>query len=583
MFVLQNMDVKEKRKYGQWSEQDMQAAIRVFRSGKIGYNEVCRQYRIPKPTFRRHLKSYNSHANEGKKIIGRSCIFSEEIEADLEKHILKLESIFFGITITDIRKAAFAFAERKRLKHNFNTTKEMAGKKWFYAFMRRHPQLSLRQPESTSIARCRGFNRANVTEFFDILEKVVDENGLTALNIFNVDETGFSTVQKRCQKIVAKKGKSQVGVVASGERGVNTTFVCCTSPSGQYVAPMLIFKRKRMAPDLGEGAPPGSIVEISDTGYINADLFLTWLKHFIAAVKPTTENKILLILDGHTTHSRNLAAIELARENGVILLQLPGHTTHRLQPLDVAIFKPLQVYYDQAIEKWLRQNPGRAVTQFQVARFIGEAYGRAASIANAANGFRRCGIWPVDRNVFTDADFVAQDDLQTEQIIVVEKGDENNDSEDEDDIPVAVLMRQQKTRTASPTPQDISFEDILPIPDLINSNKVNSRAGKRAQTARVLTTTPYKEELEAKKSEVKGKQRNQVKRKIGQTEQNTQKKKRDDVVNAVIEVNEDEWLCSLCGECKVEDMVRCDVCHLWAHQLCANIENDLCYICDKCI
>lgn len=338
-----------------------------------------------------------------------------------------------------------------------------------------------------------------------------------------------------------------------------------------------------MAPDLSEGAPPGSIVEMSDTGYINSDLFVIWLKHFIAAVKPTTENKVLLILDGHSTHSRNLTAIELARENGIILLQLPGHTTHRLQPLDVAIFKPLQVYYDQAVEKWLREHPGRTITQYHVARLIGEAYGRAASIANATNGFRRCGIWPVDRNVYTDADFVAQDDLHTELSVEVEKRNENNGSEDEDDMPLDVLVRQQKIKATSPTLQDVSFEDILPIPDL-RGNKI-SRTGKQAQIAKVLTTTPYKEELEAKKSGVEEKRRRQIKRKIGQTEKiNSKNKKLDHSNNApIIEIHEEEWLCFLCGECKVENMLKCDVCQLWAHELCANVQSDTCYICDKCV
>ncbi|CAH2000933.1 unnamed protein product [Acanthoscelides obtectus] len=132
---------------------------------------------------------------------------------------------------------------------------------------------------------------------------------------------------------------------------MNTTFVCCAVAAGQYVAPMVIFKRKRIAPELADRAPPGSLIEISDTGYINVDLFVTWLKHFVAAIEPSKEDRVLLVLDGHTTHSRNLAAIEMARENGVIILQLPGHTTHRLQPLDVAVFKPFQVYYDQSVEK----------------------------------------------------------------------------------------------------------------------------------------------------------------------------------------------------------------------------------------
>ncbi|CAH1973506.1 unnamed protein product [Acanthoscelides obtectus] len=164
---------------------------------------------------------------------------------------------------------------------------------------------------------------------------------------------------------------------------------------------MVIFKRKRMVPELADGAPPGSLVEISDTGYTNADLFVTWLQHFIAAVTPSKEDRVLLVLDGHTTHSRDLAAIEMARENGVIILQLPGHTTHRLQPLDVAVFKPFQVHYDQSVEKWLREHPGRTIGQFQVARLTGEGYGKAACVANAISGFKKCGIWPVDRNVFT--------------------------------------------------------------------------------------------------------------------------------------------------------------------------------------
>ena len=78
--------------------------------------------------------------------------------------------------------------------------------------------------------------------------------------------------------------------------------------------------------------------------------------------------KVLLLLDGHTTHSRNLDACSFARDNGIILLQLPGHTTHRLQPLDVAFFGPLQKYFVQAQETFLRQNKGDKIYQTQIAK-----------------------------------------------------------------------------------------------------------------------------------------------------------------------------------------------------------------------
>jgi hypothetical protein len=92
----------------------------------------------------------------------------------------------------------------------------------------------------------------------------------------------------------------------------------------------------------------------------------------------------------------------LARENGVILLSLPAHTTHRLQPLDVGFLKPLPVYFNQAWDKWMRQQPMRKITQFQISELLGNSYGRAASVANAVTGFARTGVWPVDPNVFQD-------------------------------------------------------------------------------------------------------------------------------------------------------------------------------------
>jgi hypothetical protein len=76
------------------------------------------------------------------------------------------------------------------------------------------------------------FNNENISQFFDILEKLVDENQIDALRIYNLDESRFTTVHKKSPKVTALRGKHQVGSISSGERGVTTTSVCCTSAAG---------------------------------------------------------------------------------------------------------------------------------------------------------------------------------------------------------------------------------------------------------------------------------------------------------------------------------------------------------------
>lgn len=72
------------------------------------------------------------------------------------------------------------------------------------------------------------------------------------------------------------------------------------------------------------------------------DFFVKWMRHFVAFVNASVTNKVLLILDGHSSH-KNLEALEFAKANGVILLCLPPHSTHRMQPTDVSFFGPLKI------------------------------------------------------------------------------------------------------------------------------------------------------------------------------------------------------------------------------------------------
>jgi len=65
-------------------------------------------------------------------------------------------------------------------------------------------------------------------------------------------------------------------------------------------------------------------------------------------------------------------------------------------------YGPLKTYFNQETTKWLKNHPGRAVTQFQVSGLINVAYGKAATAGIAINGFRQTGIVPFNPDIFPD-------------------------------------------------------------------------------------------------------------------------------------------------------------------------------------
>ena len=134
-------------------------------------------------------------------------------------------------------------------------------------------------------------------------------------------------------------------------------------------------------------SPNGTIGVSTKSGWINEETFSKWFDHFLQQIQPKMRLKpVVLIMDGHTSHTKNLLIIEKARANNVILLSFPSHCTHRMQPLDVSFFKSLKNYYDKEVQCWLRRHPGRPVTDSQIAELFSTAYGYAASVGNAVSG-----------------------------------------------------------------------------------------------------------------------------------------------------------------------------------------------------
>jgi hypothetical protein len=168
----------------------------------------------------------------------------------------------------------------------------------------------------------------------------------------------------------------------------------------------MIIPRKRMNNKLFSGAPTGTLKQISETGYLNSELFLEWLNHFVAHVKPSSDDPVLLIVDSHPSCC-SPAAVLFCKDHHITLLTLPPHAIHKLQPLDKGFFGPLKTAYASDVEKCLVNHPGQGVTLFHVSGLFRAAYSKMATVAKAEKTFAATGIFPFNPDATIEDEFAS--------------------------------------------------------------------------------------------------------------------------------------------------------------------------------
>lgn len=586
---------KRKTQQASWDVTTMKLAMEE--AGKTSVRNAAKRYGINLSTLQRHIKK-----GSAEKSLGRfRCVFTEEQETELIEYLFHMDNLFYGLNKQEFCCLAFEYAKANNIPHPFK--QNTAGDDWYKCFRIRHPEVTLRQPEPTSVARARGFNRPQVERFFNLLEEQIDKHKVDATRIYNVDETGIQTTSNRPPKVLSKTGKKQVGVISSVERGKLTTIVCCCNAAGGFIPPFMIFGRKRMQERLLDGSPPGTEAVCTENGWISGPTFLDWLRHFVAMTRPTQDKKVILIMDNHSSH-KYLPALDYASKNHVIFISLAPHTTHRTQPLDRCIYGPLKSYFEQAVSVFQRNHVGRIISQYDVAKLFGEAYLKAASPQNAVKGFKSTGIWPTNRFIFTDDDYLPA--------TMTDRPEAPNES----DIPTSAQIIEDSNEKSAPVDEAFSKQSALTVnPDQAKTKKVTpmdirptpkqtapkTSRKRKLQKAEILTSTPIKEqqrEIELKKQKVPMKK---LQKKVSKNKSTTKGNKKATAstsgkkktvpsrktTTGPKQASEEDVVCFLCQQKYTdppdEDWIKCDDCQCWVHEACTGYSGIGAYYCDLCL
>lgn len=517
----------KKRTNRTFSEEAMAQALSSVLNDNMSIRKSAQLHGVTKSRLYDYVKKTKVEGADNIKLVPTfrvRQVFSEEMEKSLSSYLIKCSNMFYGMQPKQVRKLAFEFAMQNKLKVPSTwTDRKIAGRDWFSGFLYRNSNLSIRRPEATSLARMTSFNKTNINEFFDKLESLYRRNNFTATEIYNLDEvskyanpkyfleftnisyssqTGITTVQ-RVQRVVGKKGQHQIGQVTSRERGELVTQVGIICASGAALPPVWVFPRKRydenrMMKGLTQTGAQGLVHK---SGWMTCENFILVLEHLVKHSHCSVQHKILLILDNHSSHI-SIEAIDFCRNNGICMLTLPPHTSNKTQPLDRTVFGPFKTCFNQNADGWMMANPGQTLSIFDLPPLCALAWDRAATPINIKSGFRCTGIWPYDRNIFSDEDFLSS--FVTDRSMNKENrpmNDEGRSVNNEADPNIAgPFHRDLEITICKPSNNNSDFvspEIIRPYPKA--GLRKGTRKGRMKKKSIIATDTPEKDALLAEK------------------------------------------------------------------------------------
>lgn len=389
---------KRPRRLFTYKEEDLKNAIESIRNNSMGFREACRFYGVPFATV--HDRISGKVAVDKKPRVGPDPVLGVQGEEKLAKWILDMAKCGFPLNKQELLESVSKIIEKSGTKTPFKDGKP--GETWYQKFLKRHPQISIREPEGINNARA-AITENRIRIWFKELQEYI--KSIDAIDIFeepdriyNGDETGFSLCPKS-GKVLGPKGYKNLYIIKKNYEKENITVLLVFAASGKLCPPLVIFPYVRPPKALVDNMPESWVLGRSESGWMKSDVFYEYITNDFNSwlTKNEVKKPILLFIDGHKSHM-TFALSEFCQANGIILYALPPNSTHMLQPADVSVFRPLKQHWKTTVKQWQTENINQIVTKLNFCSILKKTISQTDLEDAIKNGFRRCGLYPLNED-----------------------------------------------------------------------------------------------------------------------------------------------------------------------------------------
>ena len=350
------------------------------------YTALAKRSNVARSTLHHRSKGRRSKREQNE----RQQYLSAAEESAVVKFLLRMADLGQPVRIKYIPSLAHSVT---RHRPPAARPSKPLGKNWARSFEKRHPTLKARRVRSLDWNRHPNTIYDKMTDWFEKMEKVLQDPAVSRWNVYNWDETGIMLSMLGSAKVFISKEDTRNYRGARVER-TNITAVECISADGRYLDPMIIWPASTHRAHWTTHPTPGWHYACSDSGYTDSQISLEWLKRVF---DPQTKDRAqqqprVLISDGLGSHE-TLEMLEFCFENKIILCRIPSHTSHKLQPCDVAVFGPLKAAYRDQVER-LERGGINTIGKAHFTALYGPARQKAFSKKNILSRWAKSGLYP---------------------------------------------------------------------------------------------------------------------------------------------------------------------------------------------